>query len=82
MGGLILGVNTLYRLFCFFKLLPVVGKELTLYLLQKTGKELTLYLLQETAQSSSLKEAEKHVQINPIEILMSLWVFSGLIWAL
>ncbi len=28
MGGLILGVNTLYRLFCFFKLFPVVGKGL------------------------------------------------------
>ncbi len=29
MGGLILGVNTLYRLFCFFKLFPMVGKGLT-----------------------------------------------------
>ena len=28
MGGLILGVNTLYMLFCFFKLLAVVGNEL------------------------------------------------------
>ncbi len=28
MGGLILGVNTLYRLFCFFKLFPMVGKGL------------------------------------------------------
>ena len=28
-GGLILGVNTLYMLFCFFKLLAVVGNELT-----------------------------------------------------
>ncbi len=27
-GGLILGVNTLYRLFCFFKLFPKVGKGL------------------------------------------------------
>ncbi len=27
--GLILGVNTLYRLFCFFKLFPMVGKGLT-----------------------------------------------------
>jgi hypothetical protein len=26
MGVLILGVNTLYRLFCFFKLLLMVGK--------------------------------------------------------
>ncbi len=26
MGGLILGVNTLYRLLCFFKLFPMVGK--------------------------------------------------------
>ncbi len=25
---LILGVNTLYRLFCFFKLFPMVGKGL------------------------------------------------------
>ncbi len=25
MGGLILGVNTLYRLFYFFKLFPMVG---------------------------------------------------------
>ncbi len=25
-GGLILGVNTLHRLFCFFKLFPMVGK--------------------------------------------------------
>ncbi len=29
MGGLILGVNTLYRLFCSFKLFPMVGKGLT-----------------------------------------------------
>ncbi len=32
MGGLILlGVNTLYRLYCFFKLFPMVGKGLTVY---------------------------------------------------
>ncbi len=29
MGDLILGDNTLYRLFCFFKLFPMVGKGLT-----------------------------------------------------
>ncbi len=29
MVGLILGVNTLYRLFCFFMLFPMVGKGLT-----------------------------------------------------
>ncbi len=29
MGGLLLGVNTLYRLFCFFKLFPKVGKGIT-----------------------------------------------------
>ncbi len=29
-GGLILGVNTLYRLFCFFKLFPMIGKGLTI----------------------------------------------------
>ncbi len=28
MGGLILGVNTLLRLLCFFKLFPMVGKGL------------------------------------------------------
>ncbi len=28
MEGLILGVNTLYRLFCFFKLFTMVGKGL------------------------------------------------------
>ncbi len=28
-GGLILGVNTLYRLICFFKLFPMVGKGLS-----------------------------------------------------
>ncbi len=28
MRGLILRINTLYRLFCFFKLLPMVGKGL------------------------------------------------------
>ncbi len=28
MGGLILGVNTLYRIFCVFKLFPMVGKGL------------------------------------------------------
>ncbi len=27
-GGLTLGVNTLYRLFCFFNLFPIVGKGL------------------------------------------------------
>ncbi len=29
MGSLILGVNTLYRLFCFFKLFIIGGKGLT-----------------------------------------------------
>ena len=29
MGGLILGVNALYRLSCFLKLFDLVGKELT-----------------------------------------------------
>ncbi len=29
MGSLILGVNTSYRLFCFFKLFPMVVKGLT-----------------------------------------------------
>ncbi len=29
MGGLILGANTLYRFFYFFKLFPMVGKGLT-----------------------------------------------------
>ncbi len=33
MGGLILGVNTLYRLSCFCKLFPMVGKGLTQYVL-------------------------------------------------
>ncbi len=28
MGVLILGVNTLYSLFCFFKLFPMIGKGL------------------------------------------------------
>ncbi len=28
MGDLILGVTTLYRFFCFFKLFPLVGKRL------------------------------------------------------
>ncbi len=32
MGGLILGINTLYRLFCFFKLFPMVGKRLIITL--------------------------------------------------
>ncbi len=31
MGFLILGVNTLYRLFCFFKLFPMVGKGLIMF---------------------------------------------------
>ena len=31
MGVLILGVNTLYRLFCFFKLFLMVGKGLKLF---------------------------------------------------
>ncbi len=30
MEVLILGVNTLYRLFCLFKLFPMVGKGLTI----------------------------------------------------
>ncbi len=34
MGGLILGVNTLYRLFCFFKLFPMVGKGLNYFLIE------------------------------------------------
>ena len=29
-GGLILGVNTLYMFFCFFELFAVVGNELNL----------------------------------------------------
>ncbi len=34
MGGLILGVNTLYRLFCFFKSFLMVGKGFTPCMLQ------------------------------------------------
>ncbi len=50
MEGLILGVNTLYRLFCFFKLFPMVGKGLTHF----------------TNHSNRRKEAEDHVRsINP-----------------
>ncbi len=37
MGGLILGVNTLYRLFSFFKLFPMVGKGLTCCVCITTG---------------------------------------------
>ncbi len=45
MGGLILGVNSLYRLINFFKLFPMVGKGLTLTNLceENIGKRLTLY---------------------------------------
>ncbi len=32
MEGLILGVNILYRLFCFFKVFPMVGKGLSPYI--------------------------------------------------
>ncbi len=38
MGGLLLGVNILYTLFCFFKLFPMVGKGLIHFLF------ITLYL--------------------------------------
>ncbi len=37
MGGLILAVNTLYRLFCFFKLFTMVGKGLILGVILCTG---------------------------------------------
>ncbi len=32
MGCLILGVNTLYRLFCFFKLFAMIGKGLKVFI--------------------------------------------------
>ncbi len=54
MGSLILGVNTLYRLFCFFKLFPMVSKGLTrlvysleqsyMYCMVYTFKIIILYL--------------------------------------
>ena len=37
MGVLILGVNSLYRLFCFFRLFLMVGKGLTEKSLQGHG---------------------------------------------
>ncbi len=47
MGGLILCVNTSYRLFCFFKLFPMVGKGLRViagaYELSKVVKERISY---------------------------------------
>ncbi len=38
MGGLILGVNTLYRLFCFFKLFSMVGKRIIYYHSRRQGQ--------------------------------------------
>ncbi len=42
MGGLILGVITLYRVFCFFKLFIIGGKELRLYLLEPASYTMKL----------------------------------------
>ncbi len=42
MGDLVLGVNTLYRLFCFFKLFPVVGKGLNTHI-----NSFGLYIMEE-----------------------------------
>ncbi len=41
MGGLILGVNTLYRFFCFSKLFPMVGKGL---MVQRHGTSISLLI--------------------------------------
>ncbi len=44
-GGLILGVNTLYRLFCFFKLFPMVGKGLIEPTLHSSGLSMSINAL-------------------------------------
>ncbi len=55
MGGIIPGVNTLYRLFCFFKLFPMVGKRLSeVELVVCNGHEFTVEL-QWTRTRPSLK---------------------------
>ncbi len=60
MGGLILSVNTLYRLFCFFKLFAVVGKGLITItgtavvgkgLITITGASFVLLMIQVTPAS-------------------------------
>ncbi len=43
MGGLILGVNSLYRPFCFFKLFPMVGKGLKMKRLVMYARTRKLY---------------------------------------
>ncbi len=59
MEGLVLGVNTLYRLFCFFQLFPMVGKVLNQKMwLASVGGEtvilLVFYLLLTTDQDTQL----------------------------
>ncbi len=57
MGGLILGVNTLYRFFCFFKLFPMVGKGLTCAFWGCTGTALSYKA--ETYRGNSTDEVNK-----------------------
>ncbi len=50
-GGLILGVNTLYRLFCFFKLFPMVGKGLIVYMYICIQLHMIIILAKQTISS-------------------------------
>ncbi len=62
MGGLILGINTLYRLFCFFKLFPVVCKGLKPSLVE--GKPETLEKILPGKQLVGLEPTTSHSVVN------------------
>ncbi len=55
MEGLILGVNTLYRLFCFFKLFPMVSKGLSILYNTKFSRNMIFADLTLTAKVMLVK---------------------------
>ncbi len=60
MGGLILGVNTLYRLLCFFKLFPMVGKGVKLAIVRTCHRSVQ-FCIQTCYTSIKLSLIKYHV---------------------
>ncbi len=71
MGGLILGVNTLYRLFCFFELFPMVGKGLNESSPEISSK--TMSNLSASVVSLLVGEGHKDGNINSLEWNIRMW---------
>ena len=75
-GGLILGVNTLYMLYCFFELFAVVGNELTTCLSFKrlAGLVYCIFLFRMVSSGTTILKPYMSAEPKCIMLLLSrIW---------